>query len=325
MKDQYGREINYMRISITDRCNLRCRYCMPHGIKKVPMERILTYEQISEICEAAAGLGITCFRITGGEPLVRLACTDLVRDIRNIPGVKNVTLTTNGILLPDLCEALTDAGLAGVNISLDTLDREKYAMITGFDLLHKTLEGIDAALRCGLRTKVNAVLQRGVNDDGWHDLILLAKDRPIDVRFIELMPIGDAQTAESVSNDELYAKIRATYPDASDDDSVHGNGPAKYIHIPGFSGSVGFISAMHGKFCSSCNRIRLTSKGLLKTCLCYSDSTDLMPVFNENDRGRRRDLLTDTIARSIAGKQREHHFENTGDITEMKKMFEIGG
>lgn len=325
MLDKYGREINYMRISITDRCNLRCRYCMPDGIKKVPMSRILTYEQIEEICRAAVSLKIDRFRVTGGEPLVRLGCPGLIRSIKEIRGVKSVTLTTNGILLEEMCGDLVRAGLDGVNISLDTLDSEKYRFITGSDSLEQTLKGIDAAFAHGIPVKVNAVLQKGINEDDWQDLIRLSKDRSIDVRFIELMPIGEADSSESVSNETIYQKIKASYPDVRADHSVHGSGPAGYVHIPGFSGSIGFISAIHGKFCKNCNRIRLTSKGLIKTCLCYSDATDLVPALNETDPSVRFEKIRFLLRKAVSSKQQEHHFERSDDITEQKKMYEIGG
>ncbi len=325
MIDSFGREINYMRISVTDRCNLRCRYCMPFGIKKIPMDHILSYEQILETVEACVSLGIDRFKITGGEPLVRKGITDLIRTIKHTRGVKSVTLTTNGVLLEDALDELSDAGIDGVNISLDTLDRNKYAAITGFDLIDKVLKGIDASVNSGFNTKVNSVLQQGVNDEEWHSLLLLAKDRPLDVRFIELMPIGDADSSESVSNNELRERIFKQYPGAHSDRKIHGNGPAEYIHIPGFAGSIGFISAMHGKFCSSCNRIRLTSTGMIKTCLCYSDSTDITPAFNEGVREKRIEALKAIIKRAVAGKQQEHHFERSEFITESKKMVEIGG
>ncbi len=325
MKDRYDREINYMRISVTDRCNLRCRYCMPHGIEKVSMSRILSYEQIAEIAKAAVSLGIDRFKITGGEPLVRKGCVGLIKMIRGIGGVKSVTLTTNGVLLSEYAGSLAEAGIDGVNISLDTLDRKRYEEITGFDLLNRALEGIGCSLSSGFRTKVNAVLQRGVNEDEWEDLLLLAKDRPVDVRFIELMPIGDAAASESVSNEALLERILEKYPDAAPDTKIHGNGPAEYLHIPGFSGSVGFISAMHGKFCGSCNRIRLTSTGLIKTCLCYSGTADLTGALIEADPAKRSALLKQAIAAAIENKQKEHHFERTGEITERRKMSEIGG
>ena len=325
MRDLYNREIDYMRISVTDRCNFRCRYCMPEGIRKVPMEKILTYEQITEICEAGVSLGITKFKITGGEPLVRLGCPDLVGMIRGIPGAEQITMTTNGMLLAEMLPALMKNGLDAVNISLDTLKPEVFRYITGKNALPAVLAGIHAAADSGLKVKINAVLQQGVNDGEWEDLLLLSKDLQVDVRFIEMMPIGHGKGCPEVSNDMILGKIRQKYPGTAEDQSVHGNGPARYVRIPGFRGGAGFISAIHGQFCASCNRIRLTSQGRLKPCLCYGDTVDLMDVFRTPDREERGALLTERIAGAIRMKPEAHCFAHLCDVTEQGKMVQIGG
>ena len=236
MKDLQGRDINYMRISITDRCNLRCKYCMPDGIELLPMSEILTFEEILRVCEQAVGFGITRFKITGGEPLVRRGCADLIRKIKKLPGVEQVTMTTNGILLSEYLDELLDAGLDAVNISLDTMNRGRFEEITGFDQLPEVLRSIDAAVDSGLRVKVNVVLQQDKNADEWQKILEIAERRPIDVRFIEMMPIGRGRECTGVSNDELLKKIQEQYPGVCKDDREHGNGPAVYYHIPGFVG-----------------------------------------------------------------------------------------
>lgn len=190
MKDQYGRIIDYMRISITDRCNLRCRYCMPEGVELVPMKNILSYEEIEMVCQAAAKAGIRKFKITGGEPLVRLGCTELIGKIKKIPGVEQVTMTTNGVLLSKYLPELLENGLDAVNISLDTLDRERYQVITGQDELFRVLESVDQAVDAGIPVKINSVLQKGMNEDEFLALARLTLEKKLDVRFIEMMPIG---------------------------------------------------------------------------------------------------------------------------------------
>ena len=325
MRDLYNRKIDYMRISVTDRCNFQCRYCMPEGIRKVPMEKILTYEQITEICEAGVSLGITKFKITGGEPLVRLGCPDLVGMIRGIPGVEQITMTTNGMFLAEMLPELMKKGLDAVNISLDTLKPEVFRYITGKDALPAVLAGIHAAAGSGLKVKINVVLQQGVNDGEWEDLLLLAKDLPVDVRFIEMMPIGYGKGCPEVSNDVILGKIRQKYPGTAEDQSVHGNGPARYVRIPGFRGGAGFISAIHGQFCASCNRIRLTSQGRLKPCLCYGDTVDLMDVFRMQDQEKRRSLLEERITGAIRMKPEAHCFAHLRDVTERGNMVQIGG
>ena len=259
MKDRYNRTIDYMRISITDRCNLRCTYCMPQEITLTSMENILTYEEILRICNAAVELGITRFKVTGGEPLVRKGCVTLIREMKRIPGIEQVTMTTNGVLLGQYLEELISAGIDGINISLDTLDADRYERITGKNELSAVMENIGRAINSGIRVKLNAVLQNGVNEDEWEHIALLARMNRLDVRFIEMMPIGFGKNCRGVSGRELFEKMKTRWPDLETVEDIHGNGPAVYYHVPGWKGSIGLINAIHGKFCASCNRIRLTS------------------------------------------------------------------
>ena len=323
MVDRYNRTIEYMRISITDRCNLRCRYCMPDGIEQISMKDILTYEEILDVVKAAAGLGIRRIKITGGEPLARLGCADLIKRIKSMPGIEQVTMTTNGVLLGKYLDELMDAGLDAVNISLDSLDRERFRYITQFDVLDDVMEGIDKAIASGLKVKVNAVLQKGINEDEWLDLAELAKDRNLDVRFIELMPIGSGNISSGISNDEILERLTAVYPGIETDNSVHGNGPAVYYRIPDFKGSVGFISAIHGVFCSSCNRIRLTSQGYLKPCLCYGEGVDLRKVIRSGDADTYGRIVA-AIREAVMMKPEKHCFGN-GAAPEERSMNQIGG
>lgn len=321
MKDSYGRTIDYLRLSITDRCNLRCRYCMPEGCQWLPMEEILTLEELTAVAQIAAELGIHKLKVTGGEPLVRRGCMGLISSLKALSGIEQVTLTTNGVLLARYAAALRQAGLDGVNISLDTLDPVTYADITGFDALSEVIDGLVAAMEQGLRVKVNAVLQQGVNEDHWPALVELSRNRAIDVRFIEMMPIGWGRGLHSLPNDALRRKMEAAYGPLTPDSSVHGNGPAVYWHISGFLGSVGFISAIHGKFCSTCNRIRLTSTGCLKGCLCYEAGEDLRTPLRAGDL----DEVRLRFRRLIASKPEAHCFERLGQVTERREMSKIGG
>ena len=323
MRDRYGRKIDYMRISVTDRCNFRCRYCMPDGITQVPMSKILTYEKITEICEAAVSLGITKFKITGGEPLVRLGCPDLVRMIREIPGTEQITMTTNGMLLSEMLPELKRSGLDAVNISLDTLKPEVFRFTTGVDALDRVLGSIQDAVGAGLRVKINSVLQQGVNDGEWKELIRLAEHQPVDVRFIEMMPIGHGKDFTEISNEEIRRRVTEFWPGTREDRTVHGNGPACYLRIPGFLGSIGFISAMHGKFCRYCNRVRLTSQGQLKPCLSFDTGTDLVPFLTGSD-----EELKEALRIAILEKPEAHCFGETGgsaEHAEHRLMSQIGG
>lgn len=332
MRDRFNREIDYMRISITDRCNLRCKYCMPEGVDIVPMSHLLTFEEIVEICTAAAALGIRKIKITGGEPLVRRGAPQLFGMLGKIPGIESVTLTTNGVLLKKYLPALMENGLKSVNVSLDTMDRGLYAQITGHDVFLQVMDSIRAAVDAGLQVKINTVLLRGINESGWQQMVEYARTQPVDIRFIEIMPIGAGERFPGVSNDTLLGLLRERYPDIKRDPSVHGNGPAAYYSIPGFAGGIGFISAMHGKFCSQCNRIRMSAQGEIKPCLCYGTSIDLRralrgetPREGQEKSGQHQLQLQELLRGAIYQKPQAHCFEKKEEITEKRKMVSIGG
>jgi cyclic pyranopterin phosphate synthase len=285
------------------------------------MKEILTLEEITQVCTQAAELGIRKIKVTGGEPLVRRGCPELITMLKNIPGVEQVTLTTNGVLLAQYAQQLQDSGLDGVNVSLDTLNRETYRAITDADGLADTLSGITAAERLGIPLKINAVLQAGVNDGEWAALTELARNHKLDVRFIEMMPIGHGREFSPISNQELLQAIRQRYGDLQRDSRSHGNGPAIYYQIPHFMGSVGFISAVHGKFCNQCNRIRMTATGYLKGCLCYEEGVSLREPLRQGNLDRVRQLLCQVIETKPVG----HCFEKREQITERHDMSKIGG
>ena len=326
MKDGTGRIIDYMRISITDRCNLRCRYCMPDGIQCLPRREILTLEEMEMTAVCAARLGIRHIKITGGEPLVRKDCCDLVKRIRQIPGIETVTITTNGILLAENLNRLEEAGIGGINISLDTLDPDRYRELTGGGEISRVLEGLDLAAASHIPVKINAV-SLDLGEQNWKDLLELGRERPVDVRFIEMMPIGYGKNFPSLDHRVLLKQMEACYPGMEKDSRRHGFGPAVYYKIPGFKGSVGFISAIHGKFCSSCNRIRLTAQGYLKTCLCYSAGTDLRKILRADigDPAEKERRLEAAMEEAVRNKPQAHCFERPEEITEEENMIRIGG
>lgn len=300
---------------------------MPDGCDKVPMSEILTYEQIVRICKAASALGIRKIKVTGGEPFVRRGCTGLMRELKAIEGIDEVTVTTNGQTLRRYMDELTDMKLDGINISLDTTHPDKFRYITGGGDLAKTLDAIDIAAASGIRTKVNCVLQKGFNDDEICGLSGMAFEKGIDVRFIELMPIGAGGSRLGISNAEVLDGLKEIWPDLEPDSSIHGNGPAVYYRRPGYLGGIGLISAIHGKFCSSCNRIRLTSTGDIKPCLCYEDGTNIKEYLEGSDDG-----LREVIAKAILKKPESHCFTDmdAGDPLrignpERRLMSQIGG
>lgn len=323
MLDQYGRVINYLRISVTDRCNLRCCYCMPEGVQDVGMKNILTFEEIWEIVRTGVSLGITHIRITGGEPLVRKGCVDLIRGIREIPGVETITMTTNGVLLGNYGKQLKEAGVDGVNISLDTLDLEEFYKITGKRELQEVLAGIRAVKTAGLPVKLNAVNRKELDPI---PLVRYAQEENLPLRFIEMMPVGYGKKYVGRSNEELRETLEAVCGKAEcmtnrEELSRMGSGPAVYYQFSDLKVPVGFISAIHGKFCDTCNRVRLTAEGYLKLCLCYDEGEDLRRVLREGEKENLRTIMEQTIFRKPAA----HCFEHPAEMTETHEMVKIGG
>jgi cyclic pyranopterin phosphate synthase len=333
MQDHYGHRISYLRVSITDRCNERCAYCMPGELHEwLPREGILTFEEILRLIYIAAKLGVSKVRITGGEPLTRRGVLDLVREVPKIPGIRDVGLSTNGTLLArdvesglTMARALREAGVRSVNISLDTLDRHLYSQITGRDLHPAVLDGIAAAIDAGFaQIKINAVLMRGRNEDQLIPLIEFAGARNLILRFIELMPVS---TTEVLSDENfmpiLHARrmIESRYGSLIPEPSFHTNGPATYYQIPGRSQRVGFIGAMTNlHFCESCNKLRLTCDGKLRPCLGSALEFDILkPIRAGATDDELRQFFVDVVDRKPA----QHDFRE--NYQPGRKMIAIGG
>lgn len=270
MIDRLGRNITYLRISVTDKCNLRCRYCMPEdGVCKKDHTDMLTEDEIIEAVKVAAELGITKIRITGGEPLVKKNIVAICRRTAEVEGIKEVCLTTNGVLLPQLAKPLKEAGVKRLNLSLDTLNEDKYAYITRIGKLETFRAGLDAAFEAGFeKIKINAVLIGGFNDDEIVDMANLTKEYPLDMRFIELMPMYDSGDFGMTAY-LPYSKVLEKLPDAQEID--RDGGVAKLYRLPGAKGNIGLISPVSAHFCGECNRLRLTADGKLKPCLHSAD------------------------------------------------------
>ena len=325
MFDSKGRKIHYLRLSVTDLCNLRCRYCMPDGVDKLEREDILTYEEFLRLAALFARCGVDTVRVTGGEPLVRKGVEQLVKGLKAIPGIRKVTMTTNAVLLEQQLPALLEAGLDSVNISLDTLDPALFAKITARDEFAAVQAGIHAALESGIPVKLNCVPQVGVNEGELEALAALAQDKPLQVRFIEMMPIGYGAAMPCISGPELLARFRRRWPELAPLPGAAcaalGDGPAVYYTVPGWKGDVGFIAAVHGKFCASCNRVRLTSQGFLRPCLASETGCDLRALLRG---GAADEELLQAIRETIWSKPREHHFgDNSMPAT--RGMYRIGG
>ena len=325
MFDRYQREIHYLRLSVTDLCNLRCRYCMPDGVEKLEREAVLTYEEFLRLAALFARCGIDTVRVTGGEPLVRKNVAQLVAGLKATPGIRRVTLTTNAVLLAEQLPALLDAGLDSVNISLDTLRPEVFRQITARDDFAAVQAGLQAALESGLPVKLNCVPQAGVNEDELEQLAALAKDNALQVRFIEMMPIGYGAAMPCISGPELRARFARRWPElaplSAAQEHALGDGPAVYYTVPGWQGSIGFIAAVHGKFCASCNRVRLTSQGFLRPCLASETGCDLRTLLRS---GADDAQLLAAIRETIWAKPREHHF-NDSSMPATRGMYRIGG
>ena len=325
MFDSSSRNIHYLRLSVTDLCNLRCRYCMPDGVEKLEREAVLTYEEFLRLAALFAQCGIDTVRVTGGEPLVRKDLDQLVAGLKEIPGIHKLTLNTNGILLARQLPALLNAGLDSVNISLDTLRPEVFQRITARDEFSHVIEGLRAALDSGIPVKLNCVPQAGVNEGELEDLAALAEAHPLQVRFIEMMPIGYGAAMPCISGPALRERFARRWPEFAPlpaaQSAVLGDGPAVYYTVPGWEGDVGFIAAVHGKFCASCNRVRLTSQGFLRPCLASEAGCDLRELLRS---GATDAALSQAIRQTIWAKPREHHFgDNSMPAT--RGMYRIGG
>ena len=326
MKDGFNREIDYLRISVTDRCNLRCIYCMPQeGISWIDHQEILTYEEIERLCRIFASLGVKNFKITGGEPLVRKDLPVLIKKLKKINGTKSVTLTTNGVLLEENLEALMEAGLDGVNISLDSLNKESYESLTSREGFHKTMRGIEVALKHpSLKVKLNCVPLKGKNDKELVALARMAEDKPLSVRFIEMMPIGFGKNFDFMGEEEIIELLEKELGPLKATEEALGNGPAHYYRAEGFMGRIGFISARTHKFCESCNRVRLTAEGYFKTCLQYSKGASLKEGLRRGDSDSEIEAV---IIKALLEKPQGHEFDKDSDLQdgEDRRMFSIGG
>jgi len=333
--DNFGRKISYLRVSITDRCNYRCIYCQPEKqFEFIPHQEILRFEEIVEIVQEAVNLGITEVRVTGGEPLVREGIVDFIRQLRKINKLEDISLTTNGFFLPEYAEKLKDAGLNRVNISLDSLQEEKYKKITRGGSLEKALKGIDSALKAGLLPiKINTVLIRGINDDEVEDFVRLTLERPLNIRFIELMPSGgeliNVFKNKFISVQEIKEKLIKKYLLNPVKIST-ANGPAKYYQIKGGQGTIGFITALSQHFCKTCNRIRLTSEGKLRPCLFSNKEIDIKRAIrklarDKNEGFLRKKIIRDKLKEAVKLKPEGHKLNIKNQENLSFHMSRIGG
>lgn len=323
MRDRFGREIDYLRISITDRCNLRCIYCMPEdGIPDIQHTEILTYEEIVRIVRQAAELGIRHLRVTGGEPMARKGCLELVRMLRSIPGIEMISMTTNGLLLDGRVREAAEAGLDAVNLSMDALDPELYRRITRGGDVHAVLRVLREALECGMTVKINAVPVRGVNEQELPKLVELARNSKVSIRFIELMPLGCGSSLKPIPTEEIRRRMEEAFGSMQEDKERRGYGPAYYLRPEGFQGSIGFISPLSHEFCGQCNRIRLTADGVLKLCLNHTAGLDLRAMIRE---GAEDAVLKESLRKAIERKPERHGFNEPVADRENRFMNEIGG
>ena len=323
MKDKFKREIDYLRLSVTDNCNLRCIYCMDEKENNfLKASEKLTDEEIIRLVKACAEIGIKKVRVTGGEPLVRPNITKLIDEIYKINGIEEIYITTNAILLADKVEALVKSGVKGVNISLDSLKEDRFKQLTRRGELSKVLEAIDKCIEYGIKVKLNAVMVNDINSDEIIDFIKLTINKPIDVRFIELMPIGVGKIYKGVSNNEIRNIIKDNFNNIVEIGKEKSSGPAKYIKIGGALGKVGFISAMSNCFCEECNRVRITPEGFLKQCLHFDYGVSLRDFIRKGISDKE---LKQKIEETIYNKPEKHLFNRNKEHEEIRFMNQIGG
>ncbi len=323
--DRFGRMINYLRISLTDKCNLRCVYCMPEDMVFRPKHELLQDDELRTLVRVFADLGFHKFRLTGGEPTVRQNVVDICHFIAHTPGVQSLSMTTNGILLNDLAQPLAEAGLQRVNVSIDTLDAERFHRITRWGTLDQVWDGIEAAERAGLTPiKLNAVVVRGFNDQDVTELAKLSLEHDWQVRFIEMMPFGDVASfaqQQIVTDEEIRERIAEEYMPLELADEGKLDGEARIYQFPGAKGSVGFISTVSAPFCASCNRARLTADGLLRLCLLRDKEVNLLEPLRA---GADEEDLKEIILEGIWWKPWGHGLAD--DVIPVKRvMSQIGG
>lgn len=323
MRDRFNRNIDYIRISLTDRCNLRCVYCIPKtGIKLLEHKDILSYEEILELAKHFISLGIKNFKITGGEPLVRHGVSDFVSNLKSLDKIGEVTLTTNGVLLEEQGEKLIEAGIDRINVSLDTLDRHKYFKVTRRNELDKVLRGIDLILNLGFRNlKLNVVPLNFFSLDDFKGLIDYAEGKKISIRFIRLMPVGIGNSDFGYKKDDILEYLEKNIGRAKCNSEKLGNGPATYYSFENKNSKIGFIDAIDCKFCSSCNRVRLTSTGFLKSCLNYDIGENLRPYIFDVDK----EILREKIFQTIYNKPLMHQLGFNSIRKDYSNMNQIGG
>lgn len=310
--DAFGRTVDYIRLSITDRCDFRCTYCMGEEMSFLPRDEVLSLEECARIVKAFVSLGVSKVRITGGEPLVRKNAIWLFEEIGKMSGVRELVTTTNGSQLEQQAEALKQAGVKRINISLDSLNNARFKAITRVGELEKVLRGIQAAKKVGFdNIKLNTVLMRGINDDETLELVKFAIDQKIDISFIEEMPIGDVNHQRNdsfVSNTETLSTIQAAYPMTSS--SLNTRGPARYWQVENSSTKIGFISPHSHNFCEACNRVRISCKGELYLCLGQEDKIELMPILRAHPKND--EPLIQAIIDSMSIKPKGHDFDLQG-------------
>lgn len=323
MKDKEGRKIDYMRISLTDRCNLRCQYCMPaEGVPLIGHKEVLRLEEVLRIVKGAATIGVTKIRLTGGEPLLRKGIIHLIREIKRIEGIEEVAITTNGLLLDNMLDDLIQAGLDRVNLSLDTLDEETFSKISRFSGLENIQRALIRCIAIGIPVKINTVAIKGMNDEDILKLAKLTYKWPVDIRFIELMPIGCGKSFTGFSTETLLQLFKEAGLSFESDHISRGNGPAEYIRLKGAKGRVGFISPLSHQFCDACNRIRITPEGFLKPCLHSKEGINIKREL-QNDISQEE--LISIIEQGILMKPVSHRFLEETEIQDSRNMNQIGG
>jgi cyclic pyranopterin phosphate synthase len=324
LRDSRGRLIDYLRVSVTERCNLRCIYCMPAGeTERELRENRLSFGELLRCCGVLASLGIHHIRITGGEALLRQGTVPFIAALKKIPGVRQVTMTSNGLLLGRDMAALLEAGLDGLNISLDTLDERVFRRLTRHGGLGGVLGALDAACAAGLPVKVNCVPLMGINDHEVPAIAALAKDRPAAVRFIEIMPLGEGIAFEPLGGEKTADLLESRYGKLLPFAGKLGNGPARYYSLEGFAGAIGFINPLSHSFCGNCNRLRLSSQGFLRLCLASPHGLDLRSLIRSGADDR---SLGEALRAAAARKPAGHHFSG-GEraLVPSLEMFRIGG